>query len=47
MAAAKKKHFKFSSVVALANRRLSIKTAAIVLASSTFLSALLGIFRDR
>lgn len=47
MAATKKKHFKFSSVVALANRRLSIKTAAIVLASSTFLSALLGIFRDR
>jgi putative peptidoglycan lipid II flippase len=47
MTATKKKHFKFSSVVALANRRLSIKTAAIVLASSTFLSALLGIFRDR
>jgi len=47
MAETKKKHFKFSSVVALANRRLSIKTAAIVLASSTLLSALLGIFRDR
>lgn len=47
MTEAKKQHFKFSSVVALANRRLSIKTAAIVLASSTLLSALLGIFRDR
>lgn len=42
-----KKHFRFSSVVALANRRLSVKFAAIVLASSTLVSALLGIFRDR
>lgn len=46
MAEAKKK-LKFSSVVALANRRLSVSSAAIILASSTLLSALLGIFRDR
>ena len=39
--------FKFRSVVALANMRLSIKSAAIVLASSTLVSALLGLFRDR
>ena len=39
--------FKFKSVVALANMKLSVKTAAIVLASSTFISALLGLFRDR
>lgn len=38
---------KFSSVVSLANVQLSVKTAAIVLASSTLVSALLGIFRDR
>lgn len=37
----------FRSVVALANMRLSVKSAAIVLASSTFISALLGLFRDR
>ena len=37
----------FRSVVSLANSQLSVKTAAIVLASSTLLSALLGIFRDR
>lgn len=43
----RRKHFRFSSVVALANRRLSVKFAAIVLASSTLVSALLGIFRDR
>ena len=42
-----KKRIKFQSVVAMANSRLSIKWAAIVLASSTLLSALLGIFRDR
>lgn len=47
MSETKKKHFRFSSVVALANRRLSVKSAAIILASSTLLSALLGIFRDR
>ncbi|MBQ9017492.1 murein biosynthesis integral membrane protein MurJ [Candidatus Saccharibacteria bacterium] len=41
------KRFKFRSVVALANTKLSVKSAAIVLASSTLLSALLGLFRDR
>ncbi len=39
--------FKFKSVVALANMRLSVKSAAIVLASSSLVSALLGLFRDR
>lgn len=39
--------FKFRSVVALANTKLSVKSAAIVLASSTLISALLGLFRDR
>ena len=38
---------KFKSVVALANQKLSIKAASIILASSTLISALLGIFRDR
>lgn len=42
-----KKRFRFKSVVALANRKLSIQFAAVVLASSTLISALLGIFRDR
>ena len=41
------KRFHFKSVVALANAKLPIKAAAIVLASSTLISALLGIFRDR
>ena len=41
------KKFKFRSVVALANSRLSVKSAAMVLASSTLISALLGLFRDR
>lgn len=41
------KHPKFKSIVALANARLSIKASAIILASSTLVSALLGIFRDR
>ena len=41
------KKLKFKSVVALANAKLSIKSAAILLASSTLVSALLGIFRDR
>ena len=41
------KRFKFRSVVQLANMRLSVKSAAIVLASSTLISALLGLFRDR
>ncbi|MBQ1298253.1 murein biosynthesis integral membrane protein MurJ [Candidatus Saccharibacteria bacterium] len=39
--------FKFKSVVALAQMKLSVKSAAIVLASSTLVSALLGLFRDR
>lgn len=39
--------FHFRSVVTMANSQLSVKTAAVVLASSTLVSALLGIFRDR
>ena len=38
---------RFRSVVALANMKLSVKSAAIVLASSAFISAILGLFRDR
>ncbi|MBR5621130.1 virulence factor MviN, partial [Candidatus Saccharibacteria bacterium] len=38
---------KFKSIVAMANVKLSIKASAVILASSTLLSALLGIFRDR
>ena len=41
------KKFQFRSVVALANSKLSIKFAALLLSFSTFISALLGIFRDR
>ena len=41
------RRFKFRSVVQLANMKLSVKSAAIVLASSTMISALLGLFRDR
>ena len=41
------KKFRFRSVVQLANIKLSVKSAAIVLASSTLISALLGLFRDR
>ena len=41
------KKFRFKSVVQLANLRLSVKSAAVVLASSTLVSALLGLFRDR
>lgn len=41
------KRFKFRSVVALANSKLSIKFAAVLLSASTLISALLGIFRDR
>ncbi len=41
------KRLRFKSVVALANSKLSVKSAAIVLASSTLISALLGLFRDR
>ncbi|MBQ2638397.1 murein biosynthesis integral membrane protein MurJ [Candidatus Saccharibacteria bacterium] len=38
---------KFKSVTALANMKLSVRAAAILLAGSTLLSSLLGIFRDR
>lgn len=38
---------KFKSIVAMANVKLSIKASAVILASSTLISALLGIFRDR
>ncbi len=41
------KKFQFRSVVALANSKLSIKFAALLLSFSTLISALLGIFRDR
>lgn len=41
------RRLKFRSVVALANMKLSVKSAAIILASSTLISALLGLFRDR
>ena len=41
------KKFHFKSVTQIANRKLSVKSAAIVLASSALLSALLGLFRDR
>ena len=41
------RRIRFRSVVALANMKLSVKSAAIVLASSTLISALLGLFRDR
>lgn len=41
------RHFKFKSVVRLANTKLSVKSAAVVLAASTLASALLGLFRDR
>ena len=43
----RKFRFKFKSVVQLANIKLSVKSAAVVLASSTLVSALLGLFRDR
>ena len=38
---------RFKSAVALANKKLSLKLAATVLASATLLSSLLGLFRDR
>lgn len=44
---ANRRHFRFGSVVAMANRKLPVKAAAVILASSTLVSALLGIFRDR
>ena len=42
-----KRKLHFRSVVSLVNTKMSIKTAAVVIASSTLISALLGIFRDR
>lgn len=39
--------FHFHSVVSLANRKLPIRFAALMLSCSTLISALLGIFRDR
>ena len=41
------KRFQFRSVVAMANAKLSIRFAAVLLSVSTLVSALLGIFRDR
>lgn len=41
------KQSRVRSVVALANSKLSIQWAALLLASSTMLSSLLGIYRDR
>ncbi len=41
------KKFRFRSVVKMASAKMSVKSAAIVLASSTLISALLGLFRDR
>lgn len=41
------KKFHFRSVTALANLKLSVKSAALVLATSSLISALLGLFRDR
>lgn len=43
----KRGKFHFKSVVALANSKLSIKFAAVLLSGSTLVSALLGLFRDR
>lgn len=40
------KRFRFRSVVALANTKMSVKSAAIILAISTIISALLGFWRD-
>ena len=39
--------FRFKSVVTLANMKMSVRSAAIVLAASTLISAMLGLFRDR
>ncbi|MBR3220295.1 virulence factor MviN, partial [Candidatus Saccharibacteria bacterium] len=41
------KRFQFRSVVAMANAKLSVRFAAVLLSASTLVSALLGIFRDR
>lgn len=45
--APKRRRWRFKSVVALANRKLPVRFVAVVLAGSTLISALLGIFRDR
>ncbi len=42
-----RRHFRFRSVVTMANTKLSVRLAAIILSGSTLISALLGIFRDR
>ena len=42
-----RRHFRFRSVVALANTKLSVKWAAIILSASTLASSLFGLFRDR
>lgn len=41
------RRFKFRSVVKLANMKMSVKSAAVILATSTLVSAVLGLFRDR
>ena len=38
---------KIQSLISSANTRLTVQFAAIILAGSTFLSSLLGLFRDR
>ena len=40
-------HFRFRSVISMASAKLSIRTAAVLLATGTLVSSLLGIFRDR
>jgi putative peptidoglycan lipid II flippase len=41
------KKFQFSSIVTLANAKMPVRMVAVILAASTLISALLGIFRDR
>jgi len=41
------KHSRVRSVVALANSKLSVQWAALLLSGSTMISSLLGIYRDR
>lgn len=43
----KRQRFHFHSVVSMANAKLPVKLAAVILSGSTLISALLGIFRDR
>lgn len=42
-----KSRSRFRSIVSAANSKLSVKAAALIIAASTLLSALLGVFRDR